>query len=152
MDLMRYLEEQEEKALQERARLDQHLEEIRAAKVAVERERLRSDGFAGVGKPTIKEMARIVLAKTHISLSAEFILREINNQFGVEVARTSLSPQLSRLKSDGIVELDEDTGHWSLADVGKNRELRRRYATLAENPNTERSRLLNIHRLANENG
>lgn len=39
-------------------------------------------------------------------LDAMSILREINSRDGTEYERTSLSPQLSRLKADGIVALE----------------------------------------------
>jgi hypothetical protein len=38
----------------------------------------------------------------------------IKNTFDVEVARTSLTPQLSRLKAEEEVTLDEDKGTWCL--------------------------------------
>lgn len=60
--------------------------------------------------PTIKGMVTVVL-KTGPA-DAHEIVGEIKKNFGVEVARSSLSPQLSRLKAEGVVQLDGTK--WSL--------------------------------------
>ena len=54
--------------------------------------------------------------------TAEDIIDWIRKEFGIEVARPSLSPQLSRLKSEGILWLNSETKIWSLKDFPSNDE------------------------------
>ena len=60
--------------------------------------------------PTIKEMVRTILDAAPSGLTAHQILEKINSDYGKDIERTSLSPQLSRLKSDNEVFLDGDIG------------------------------------------
>lgn len=66
--------------------------------------------------PTIKEMVRTILDAAPSGLTAHQILEKINSDYGKDIERTSLSPQLSRLKSDNEVFLDGDMWmlgkHW----------------------------------------
>lgn len=57
------------------------------------------------GKPTIKEMVLDVLNGGGGAEASE-IVELIHNRFGEEIPRSSLSPQLSRLKEDGFLNLD----------------------------------------------
>ena len=152
MDTLRFLKEREEALVRERARIDRDLEEVRVALAAVAQAREAMDGYASADRPTIKEMARVILAKADVGLSAEMIMREMRNQFDAEVPRTSLSPQLSRLKQDGLVDLNERTGLWSLTDVGKNSSLRRRFRATYRSHNTTVERRTPISDQSNENG
>lgn len=52
---------------------------------------------------TLKGMSLYVLRKTPSGLTANQILERIRLEFGAEVARSSLSPQLSRLRNEGIL-------------------------------------------------
>lgn len=52
---------------------------------------------------TIKEAALSVLAEFPEGLIALDLLRKINEQFGLNIVRSSLSPQLTRLKNDGKI-------------------------------------------------
>jgi hypothetical protein len=61
---------------------------------------------------TIKEIVIEVLSKKPLGLTALDILSSINELTGMEYERTSLSPQLSRLKRDG--RLKKDGIVWSL--------------------------------------
>lgn len=54
-------------------------------------------------KPTIKEAVMQVLLHYPNGLTALEILREVNLRFALGIVRTSLSPQLSRLKRDGRI-------------------------------------------------
>lgn len=62
--------------------------------------------------PTIKDMVREILKSDVLGLTSTQILREISERFGRDLERTSLSPQLSRMKQDGEVELIGET--WSM--------------------------------------
>ncbi|AWM88621.1 hypothetical protein [Microvirga sp. 17 mud 1-3] len=55
---------------------------------------------------TLKEMAVEVLSDRPEGADANQILKAIHERFGVEVARSSLSPQLSRLGHEGVLERD----------------------------------------------
>jgi hypothetical protein len=57
---------------------------------------------------TIKEMAKEVLASQPNGLSSVGILDGIRKQFGQEIERSSLSPQLSRLKAEGELALEDE--------------------------------------------
>ena len=62
---------------------------------------------------TIKEAVIAILADAGHGMTALEILPAVNARLGIDYPRTSLSPQLSRLKNDGKIERN---GHeWSLA-------------------------------------
>src|SRR5262249_19080342 len=67
-------------------------------------------------KLTIKEMVVEVLGVLGRGADALEILRLINERFQADLERTSLSPQLSRLKTDGI--LDRQGMIWILKQKG----------------------------------
>lgn len=62
---------------------------------------------------TLKEMILTVLRTRHRGADALSILDEINARWDVGLERTSLSPQLSRLKAEGKLHLIGKV--WSLA-------------------------------------
>jgi hypothetical protein len=62
---------------------------------------------------TIKEAVLATLSKYHGGLTANTILAEVNLLLGTSYLRTSLSPQLSRLKGDGFIILEGNI--WKLA-------------------------------------
>ena len=63
--------------------------------------------------PTIKDMARSALREAPEGLTSHEILAAIKQQFNRDIDRTSLSPQLSRLKGDGEVQLMGEKWFWS---------------------------------------
>jgi hypothetical protein len=66
---------------------------------------------------SIKEMVLEVLAPGALMLAMD-ILHDIKAKFGVEVERTSLSPQLSRLKTDGLIDRAE-SNYWIITQTGQ---------------------------------
>lgn len=64
-------------------------------------------------KVTIKQAVKSVLEDFPDGLSALEILAEVNERFQLEVVRTSLSPQLTRLKRDGVIKRDHH--RWRLS-------------------------------------
>lgn len=60
---------------------------------------------SGRSKPTIKDMVLAVLSNRPTGAEASEIVDLIENEFGEQIARSSLSPQLSRLKEEGLIEL-----------------------------------------------
>jgi len=115
--LRQFLSRREAEILEQMKVLEKELAEIRAAWAALQSE-------AGVGPPrpsvTIKDMVRQILKGRPDGLRAKELLREIQDRFGVAIERTSLSPQLSRLREAGEITLQQ--GRWyslqiSLADL-----------------------------------
>lgn len=64
------------------------------------------EALAPSKQPTIKDMVRDVLTGFPQGLDANDIINVVRDRFGVDVPRSSMSPQLSRLKSEGVIELD----------------------------------------------
>lgn len=62
--------------------------------------------------PTIKTMVMHVLNDSEAALQADLILERINEEFGAGLVRTSLSPQLSRLRREGKLRYDPSTRSW----------------------------------------
>ena len=100
--------------------LKAELEEIKALKVAIKgasgetvnkprkRSRNPADG------PTFQEMIRSVLLEKGCGADALEIIELIKIKYGKEIMRTSLSPQLSRMKGNGHIILDDKT--WLLPE------------------------------------
>jgi hypothetical protein len=61
---------------------------------------------------TMKEASVEILGKHPNGLTATEILPELNKLIGSDYARSSLSPQLSRLKKDGVIY--DINGIWTL--------------------------------------
>jgi hypothetical protein len=93
--------------------LKAELRELQIAKAALDGQ---VDAPANGATPTIKEMAREVLSGMPNGLNSSGILDGIKKTFGREIERTSLSPQLSRLKDDGDLVLNGElwftAAHW----------------------------------------
>ncbi|HSX54169.1 MAG TPA: hypothetical protein VLG14_02630 [Sphingomonas sp.] len=92
--------------------LKAELRELQIAKAALEGP--TDAPTVGVATLTIKEMARDVLSGMPGGLNSSGILDAIKKKYSREIERTSLSPQLSRLKDDGELVLDGDT--WFTAE------------------------------------
>lgn len=93
------------------------LAELKRAKAAVEQPDGASDeaGDGEVrdsGRTTIKDMVRSVFARPEAAkgMAAGEVLDAIERAFNVQIERTSLSPQLSRLRESGDVVLQD--GRW----------------------------------------
>jgi hypothetical protein len=64
-------------------------------------------GSTATGTKTLKEMAVIALEGFSTSgASAQTIIEAIKREFGKDVPRSSMSPQLSRLRSEGLIDLE----------------------------------------------
>lgn len=101
--LRQFLSRREAEILEQMKVLEKELSEIRAAWTA-----LQSEVAAGPPRPsvTIKDMIRQILKGRPDGLRAKELLREIQDRFGVAIERTSLSPQLSRLREAGEITLE----------------------------------------------
>jgi hypothetical protein len=69
--------------------------------------------------PTIKQAVLSILAEHPSGLTALDILALINRRFDLAIVRTSLSPQLSRLKQDH--EIENDGSLWRIIEQKKAR-------------------------------
>lgn len=100
-----------EKDIREQMRtLRQELDELRAVRRSLE---LGANTPAEVQSShghTIKDMVKSILSKAQRGLSAQDLLVAIEAEFSAKIERTSLSPQLSRLRKDGDVRLED--GLW----------------------------------------
>lgn len=79
--------------------------ELQLAKAALDGQQNASSSVSTSG-PTIKEMARELLSNAPKGLTSAGVLEGIKKSFGRDIERTSLSPQLSRLKDDGELVLE----------------------------------------------
>jgi len=69
---------------------------------------------ASGGEPIFKEKVKTALQeKFPNGASANDILKYLNDRWERQIVRSSLSPQLSRLKKEGVITLDNDI--WRLA-------------------------------------
>lgn len=115
LDLWRFLERREEEIIHRRKELLAELEALREVRASLEKRQRVSQQADTAERLTIKDMVRSVLTRNPEGGTSDQIANWITQLHGAEVARTSLSPQLSRLKADDEVSLDEETGIWRLA-------------------------------------
>lgn len=94
--------------------LKAELRDLQIAKAALEAQSAPDQSKAQGGTLTIKEMAKEVLSRQPNGLNSAGILDGIKKMFGRDIERTSLSPQLSRLKEDGELALDGEV--WFTTD------------------------------------
>jgi hypothetical protein len=67
---------------------------------------------------TMKELVTKALTEHfHDGATAKQLREFFRDAWGRNIERANLSPQLSRLKGDGTIQLDDETGIWSLARV-----------------------------------
>lgn len=101
-----------ESALQRLGEIDRELAQLDAAESAiaspVSRARALIERLEGIRAPrgAIKKAIVRTLQEHPDGLDAISILREMNTRDGTSYERTSLSPQLSRLKADSFVRLE----------------------------------------------
>lgn len=131
LNLWQYLEQREEEIVRKRQELKEELEALRGARATLEMTQRGKRNADAEEKLTIKEMIRSVLWRNPEGGTSDQVAFWINQFHGVEVARTSLSPQLSRLKADGEVDLNEERGFWRLTEAGKRQE-KERLAALSD--------------------
>jgi hypothetical protein len=121
-DRARTLRNARTRLLSELREIDDEMVEVSLALAAVERKKVSLpiaqtehivDDLADQDL-TIKDMVLEVLGPIAEGAEALTILQFIKDRFGKEIERTSLSPQLSRLKRDGLLDLDGKL--WRIAD------------------------------------
>ncbi|PCJ77029.1 MAG: hypothetical protein COA53_02145 [Rhodobacteraceae bacterium] len=110
-----FLDVREKEIKNLRAELLRELREIRTAKDAIEAVNSGGSSQSTSSRPTIKEMILGVLGTNRNGGSADQIIGWIEKSYDVDIMRSSLSPQLSRLKVDTKILQDDDTGLWKLS-------------------------------------
>ena len=105
--LRQFLTQREAEIIEQVKVLERELREIRAARAALLAE---SGEVAPKHSPTIKDMVRQILISRPEGYRAKELLQEIQKRFGVTIERTSLSPQLSRLRESEEITLEN--GRW----------------------------------------
>lgn len=119
LTLRQFIEAREAEIKSLRAELLAELKELKAAKSAISTDSIDKDSPANSGVKTIKQKIIDVLTDSDLPLTSEEIISEIKTRFGDDVARTSLSPQLSRLKNDDkMIGYNELSKSWSLGKHG----------------------------------
>ncbi|MFN4156514.1 MAG: hypothetical protein ACK4HF_17860 [Paracoccaceae bacterium] len=122
LSLREFIERREVEIKELRAALFLELKELKAAKIAIDSASLKdkpsttAESSVETNNMTIKEMALHVLHVHGGTGTAEDIVKWIKAEFGKVIERSSLSPQLSRLKADERLDLDLSTGVWNLSE------------------------------------
>lgn len=117
LSLLEFIEMREAEIKERRRILLEELKQLKAARAAiagVSGNRPVTQAPASTRELTIKEMALDVVSSSSSPLTAEEILAEMNKKFLKDIQRTSLSPQLSRLRQDERLDYDPDSGRWGL--------------------------------------
>jgi len=116
MSLMEFIEQREAEIKELRKALYEELKQLKAAKAAISGISVRAESgdesSSAQAEPTIKEMTLEVISDAERALTAEEILQAIKSKFLKEIQRTSLSPQLTRLKREGRIVYDIETSQW----------------------------------------
>ena len=125
-DFLGYIERQRQRLLAQRKKIDQQLSQLagaekiyRAAAIEGVAQRISADPRFGTPKveiKTIKDRIQEIMATRTGGMTSNEILDGLKKE-SPGLTRTSLSPQLSRLKADGILVRDDATGRWQLAQV-----------------------------------
>jgi len=95
--------------------LKTELSELKKARSALETDESGSSEPTTNDGPTIKDMVKAVLKDDPSGATSSQILERIEQEYGQRLQRTSLSPQLSRLKSEG--EVSQIGNNWILAEL-----------------------------------
>jgi predicted glycosyltransferase len=105
---LRELREAEIPLREQLSEIDRERREIEktAKAIGLESARKQDANHAETQKKTMKEVALEILSTAPKGLTALEILRELNTRMNTSYERTSLSPQLSRLKQEGKVVQD----------------------------------------------
>lgn len=126
LSLREFIDRRESEIKEIRAALLLELKELKAARGAIDASHPLSGpterrGASGVevivdSAPTIKEMVLSTLLLRQKSATSDQISDWIKEDFGKFIERSSLSPQLSRLRVDGKLDLDKSSGEWRLTE------------------------------------
>ncbi|WP_146636270.1 hypothetical protein [Nioella nitratireducens] len=94
--------------------LNDELRELRAAKSAIDGSAPAAERASG-NRVTHRDMIVAVLDERPNGGTSDKVIEWVNAEFGVEISQASMSSQLSRAKSDGVVSLEQSTKIWRSA-------------------------------------
>lgn len=95
--------------------LNDELRELRAAKSAIDGAPAPGAERAPSSRMTHRDMIVVVLDERPEGGTSDKVIEWVNEKFDVEISQASMSSQLSRAKSDGVVSLDTSTKVWRSA-------------------------------------
>ena len=95
--------------------LNDELRELRAAKSAIDGGSAPGSDRAPSSRMTHRDMIVDVLDERPDGGTSDKVIEWVNEKFSVEISQASMSSQLSRAKSDGVVSLDMSTKIWRSA-------------------------------------
>ncbi|WVT73442.1 hypothetical protein QM996_18505 [Sinorhizobium chiapasense] len=123
-NLREFIEQRRSEILRQISELKAELAELKLAEAAIKSGVIPAGGTRPDTRDrgTIKEMVVDVLSGRPDGAEASDILQLILNSFGEEIPRSSLSPQLSRLKEEGTIVLHGRTWKLSEYDEGSDGE------------------------------
>jgi hypothetical protein len=91
--------------------LNDELRELRTAKSAIDGP-TPSTSRAPNNRMTHRDMIAAVLDERPDGGTSDKVIKWVNEHFDVEISKASMSSQLSRAKSDGVVSLEKSTKVW----------------------------------------
>lgn len=92
--------------------LNDELRELRAAKSAIEGASTPDAGRAPSSRMTHRDMIVAVLDERSEGGTSDKVIEWVREKFGVDIPQASMSSQLSRAKSDGVLDLEQSTKIW----------------------------------------
>jgi hypothetical protein len=92
--------------------LNDELRELRTAKSAIDSHSPSVDERRKPERMTHRQMIVEVLDKRPDGGTSDKVIEWVNDDFGVEISQASISSQLSRAKSDGVLTLDMSNKVW----------------------------------------
>ena len=114
--------------------LNDELRELRAAKSAIDGGSAPSAEKGHGGRMTHRDMIVAVLDERPAGGTSDKVIEWVNEKFSVEISQASMSSQLSRAKSDGVVSLDMSTKTWRSVKHSEEDDGLSRRSTSPENP------------------
>lgn len=120
-NLVSYLDKREAEIMAVRSDLAAELKQIRKVRavIGVESRFVGQSLYGSKSKLTIKKMIIEILEKRNSQQKGGFttvgLIRAIEKLYGVDVERSSISPQLSRLKKENKIVIDNDK-IWTLKE------------------------------------
>lgn len=95
--------------------LNDELRELKAAKSAIDGSAPDNGGTSSSSRMTHRDMIVAVLDERPDGGTSDKVIQWVKQAFDVEISKASMSSQLSRAKSDGVVGLEIATKTWRSA-------------------------------------
>lgn len=95
--------------------LNDELRELTIAKSALSGTTMPLESKGQIERLTQRDMIIAVLDDEPFGATSDRVIDLIRTRFGVEIAQSTMSSQLSRAKSAGLLTLDAESKTWSIA-------------------------------------